>query len=289
MKTVHSTSALVAITCALLSTTAFAAESDKSGYNLFNPTPVEKMRDMSTDRPDQTESPFTVDAGHFQIEADIVKYTYDRYKANGENTRTKTWNAAPVNLKAGLTNSTDLQIVLDNYVHRTDSDKAAGTRETTDGFGDVTIRLKHNLWGNDGGKTAFALMPYVKVPTNQNDLENDDLEGGLIAPLAIDLGDGYGLGLMTQLDILKDADDSGYHPAFVNTATFAVEWTEKLGSYYEIFTEKGTDTGDRWAVSFDTGVTYGLTDNIQLDAGINIGVTEAADDYQPFLGATYRF
>lgn len=282
------TSFVVAGIAALSSTFAYAAD-NKSQYDLFNPTPTNLMRDMSTDRPDQTESPFTVDAGHFQIEADIVKYTYDRYKANGENTRTKTWNGAPVNLKAGLTNSTDLQIVVDNYVNRTDSDKAAGTRETTDGFGDVTLRLKHNLWGNDGGKTAFALMPYVKVPTNSNDLENDDIEGGLIAPLAIDLGNGYGLGLMTQLDILKDADDNGYHPAFVNTATFAVEWTEQLGSYYEIFTEKGTDTGDRWAVSFDTGVTYALSDNIQLDAGINIGLTEAADDYQPFVGTTFRF
>jgi long-subunit fatty acid transport protein len=68
-----------------------------------------------------------------------------------------------------------------------------------------------------------------------------------------------------------------------------VEWTERLGSYYEIFTGKGTDTGDRWAVSFDTGVTYVLVENVQLDAGINIGITDAADDYQPFIGATYRF
>lgn len=101
------TSFIVAGIAALSSTSAYAA-SDKSQYDLFNPTPTNLMRDMSTDRPDQTESPFTVDAGHFQIEADIVKYTYDRYKANGENTRTKTWNVAPVNLKAGLTNSTDL-------------------------------------------------------------------------------------------------------------------------------------------------------------------------------------
>lgn len=277
---------LLAGTC--IASVANAAE-EKSQYSLFNPTPVEMMRDMSTDRPDQTESPYTVDAGHFQIEADIVKYTYDRYKKNGENVRTKTWNVAPVNLKAGLTNSTDLQVVLDNYLDQTTSDKVAGTREEIDGFGDVTIRLKHNFWGNDGGDTAFALMPYVKLPTNSNDLGNNDVEGGLIAPLGIDLGGGYGLGLMTQLDVLKDADDDGYHPSFINTATFAVEWTEQLGTYYEIFTEKSTDGGEDWVVSFDTGATYALTENIQLDAGINIGVTESADDYQPFVGTTFRF
>src|SRR2546425_12662784 len=52
---------------------------DKGKYTLFNPTPRELMREMNTDRPDKTESPFTVDAGHFQIEADILNYTYDRY------------------------------------------------------------------------------------------------------------------------------------------------------------------------------------------------------------------
>src|SRR5258707_15821817 len=43
---------------------------DKSGYTLFNPTPREYMRAFTTDRPDLTESPFTVDAGHFQLEMD---------------------------------------------------------------------------------------------------------------------------------------------------------------------------------------------------------------------------
>jgi hypothetical protein len=279
---------LTLVTSLMLLNDAYA-ENHKNQYHLFNPTPKEEMRDLITDRPDQTESPYTVDAGHFQVEADFVKYTYDTNKQNGNNTRTRNLNIAPINLKAGLTNSTDIQFILDDYMKQTESDKATQTSEKNDGFGDITIRLKQNLWGNDSGKTAFALMPYIKTPTNTNDLGNDDVEWGLIAPLAIDLGDIYSLGLMTQLDYIKDADDSGYHPSFVNTATLGVAWTEALGSYYEIFTEKGTDTGDRWKVAFDTGVTYALNDNVQLDTGVNIGVTEAADDLQPFVGITYRY
>ena len=38
---------------------------DKSQYNLFNPTPVDLMRDFSSSRPDQTTGPHSVDAGHF--------------------------------------------------------------------------------------------------------------------------------------------------------------------------------------------------------------------------------
>ncbi len=35
-------------------------ETDKWQYNLLNPTPRNLMREMSTDRPDKTESPYTV-------------------------------------------------------------------------------------------------------------------------------------------------------------------------------------------------------------------------------------
>lgn len=47
---------------------------DKRQFTLFNPTPDKLMREMSTDRPDTTESPYTVDAGHFQFELDLAEY-----------------------------------------------------------------------------------------------------------------------------------------------------------------------------------------------------------------------
>src|SRR5687767_2381830 len=52
-----------------------SGRSDKSGYHLFDPTPRALMREMSTDRPDTTESPRTVDAGHFQLEMSFVDFT----------------------------------------------------------------------------------------------------------------------------------------------------------------------------------------------------------------------
>ena len=36
-------------------------------------------------------------------------------------------------------------------------------RDGAEGFGDMEIRLKHNLWGNDEGATALALMPFIKT------------------------------------------------------------------------------------------------------------------------------
>src|SRR5687767_5206236 len=95
---------------ALLGATC-AQGADKSQYHLFNPTPRELMREMSTDRPDKTESAYTVDAGHYQIEMDVLSYAYDRYNGLPGNTSVESVAIAPVNLKVGIRNNADLQLV----------------------------------------------------------------------------------------------------------------------------------------------------------------------------------
>ena len=63
---------------------------------------------------------------------------------------------APVNLKVGLCDRADLQLVLSPYTYQKSTDISAGTPHVVQrGFGDVVTRLKMNLWGNDGG-AAFA-------------------------------------------------------------------------------------------------------------------------------------
>jgi hypothetical protein len=238
-------------------------------------------RELSTDRPDKTESPYTVDAGRFQIEMDVATYTRDR----SDGVRTETVSVAPINFKLGLDRATDLQMIVEPYLRRTTTDRRLGRRETADGFGDVTVRVKRNLWGDDGGRTAFALMPFVKLPTNAGDLGNGKVEFGVIAPLAIALSERIGLGLMTELDVVEDDDARGYRASFINSATLGFALTDRLGMYTELFTERGDD----WIVTGDVGVTYALSDYTQIDAGANLGVTRRADDLAVFVGVSRRF
>jgi hypothetical protein len=283
---------LLALAVSAVVASAGGADSgDKSQYTLFNPTPKELMREMITDRPDKTESPYTVDAGHFQFEMDLVNYTYDRERAGGVDTRVDAFAIAPINLKVGLCNQADLQVVVEtwNYV-RTETSGAGATLHQR-GFGDVTTRLKYNFWGNDGGKTAFAAMPFVKLPTNQDELGNNSVEGGLILPLAVGLPLDFGMGLMTEFDFNRDATGNGRHTEFVNSVTFSHDrlLVKDLGGYVEFFSLVSAESGFRWIGTVDLGVTYGLSENVRLDAGVNIGVTKAADDVNPFVGLSWRF
>jgi hypothetical protein len=261
-----------------------AVPPDKSSYNLFNPVPENLMRDLSPDRPDQTESAYTVDAGHYQLEMDFVNFTYD--KTDG--TTTKAWDVGDFNFKAGLLNNVDVQLVYDNYlnVHTEDS---SGKSTSQSGFGDFTTRLKVNLWGDDGGKTAFALLPYVKFPTSTDNLGNKAVEGGMIFPLAVSLPHDFDLGLETAVSLMKNDDNGGYHEEFIASASLDHQIIGKLSGFVEFFSNFTTESHAGWVGTADIGLEYLVTKNIQLDCDCYFGVTRAAADFNPFVGITVRF
>ena len=258
---------------------------DKGGYTLFNPVPSVLLRELSPDRPDKTESPYTVDAGHYQLEMDFANYTRD----DSDGVRTRAWNVAPFNIKAGLLNKVDLQLIFDSYQHVRMDDHTTGTTITQSGVGNITARLKVNLWGNDGGQTALALLPYTKFPTSTDGLGNHAIEGGLLLPLAVKLPCGFDLGLETGTGFFQNGSDSNYHADFVNMATLGHAIAGKLSGYVEFFSGLSTERHSGWIGTVDFGLEFLVTENVQLDCGCNFGITRAADDFNPFAGITVRF
>src|SRR6476619_8611242 len=75
---------------------------DKSQYTLFNPTPADCMREFDPDRPDITDSPFTVDAGHIQFETGLFSYALSRPDEQG--IVTEEFDIADTDNRLGVTN-----------------------------------------------------------------------------------------------------------------------------------------------------------------------------------------
>ena len=258
---------------------------DKSRYNLFHPTPDNLLRELATDRPDKTESPTTVDAGHFQIEMDFATFTRD--ETNG--LETETWNIAPFNVRIGLLNNVELSLIFESYLREDVEDGTTKARSTLSGAGDFITRLKINLWGNDSGRTAFAVFPFVKFPTNTDSLGNTSVEGGAIFPFSAKLPAQVEMGMETGVLFLRNEAGPDYHQEFVNSITFSREIVGKLSGYCEFFSSVSTERDSEWVGTFDVGFTYALTANLQLDCGCNIGVTDSADDINVFSGISVRF
>lgn len=238
------------------------------------------VRPMSTDRPDTTESAYTVPAGMFQMEAGF--FDYERDAVRGSRTETATWGQ--VNFKAGLSDSMDLQLVFDSYQEV--STYTAGSTLRQSGFGDVIVRLKKNLWGNDEGRSAFALMPYVSIPTG-TELSAHAWQGGLIAPFAYELSDRFAFGAMGQMDMVHDADTQGYDLQWLASATLGMAVTDRAGMYFEAVAVAGEDAD--FIALFNTGITYAVTDSLVFDAGVRIGLNRPAPDFGVFSGVSFRF
>jgi hypothetical protein len=273
-------------------TAAAQAADDRTQYTLFNPTPDRLLRDLNTDRPDMTESPFTVDAGRVQLETTLFSFTRSRPDPDG--TVTDTYEAGTTNVRLGLTYNSELNVIWQPYgaVRTRPGDGVDALRQS--GVGGLEIRTKINLWGNDTfdkpGTTALGLLPYVSLPTDRgNGISPDNVEGGFILPFAIKLTDKFALGLNAAVDVVHNDDASGYHAEYRTSGSLSYDWTEKFSTYYELAGRFGTrdPRGDVGIVA--TGFSYQVSKNLQFDAGINIGFTNAADRINPFIGVSTRF
>ena len=239
-------------------------------------------RELITDRPDKTEAAYTVDLGRYQFETDIVSYTRDR----AAGVTTERWAFNLINMKRGMTPNSDLQVLVESLRFTRTRELGATTRVL--GFGDITVRFKQNLWGNDEGTTAFALMPFVRFATAKADFGGRGGSAGLIAPLAISLPNDWGLGLMAQFNRDPNARTDGHHWKVIGTAAIGHSIVGALGGYAEFFSQSSWETGAKWVVTADFGLTYGMTPDLQFDVGANVGVTDAADDLNPFVGVSWR-
>jgi hypothetical protein len=263
-----------------------SAVRDKSGYNLFNPVPKDLMRELAADRPDKTDCPFTVDAGHFQVEMDFANFTYD--EPNGSNLRIRAVEVAPMNLKVGLLNNLDFQLVFASYRWERTEDQNRGTVERKTGFAGLTPRMKFNVIGNDGGFFAVGFIPFVKASLSEDHLEKSGVEGGVGIPYAFDLQN-WELGLQTTFRVNRNESGAHHHAEFDDSVSVGHVIIGKLSGYVEFFSNVSTDEGSGWIGTVDTWLTYQLSENIRLDGGVYIGITSAADDWHPWLGMTWRF
>lgn len=265
------------------------ARIDKGGYTLFNPVPIALMREFSTDRPDVNDTPHTVDAGHFQVEMDIAAYTYDRNNVEKAPIRVTTWEVAPMLIKVGILNWVDLQLGISPYTDIVTIDHVTGVRTSSRGFGDSVLRAKLNLWGNDGGDTAFALIPYIKAPTAQNDLGNRKWEGGISLPLEMELPAGFDFGVMPILSALGNDSGPGRDFQYGGAIVIGHQIAGPVDGLVEFIGQERTQRGAQWEGVLNLAVTWAVSGNLHLDCGMKFGLTRSADDLRPAIGLSWRY
>ncbi len=239
------------------------------------------IREFSTDRPDTTESPFTVPKGMIQLEASLADFSRDR---RGTPANHRQWIFGQINLKRGLSQNTDLQMIFNT--HSVAGQVEGGDRTYSKGFGDITLRIKQNLIGNDSGKIALALMPYLTLPTHTG-LSERAWAGGLIIPASISFQNGWILGVMTELDLRDRSADGTGQIQSLNSATLGIPLSKRLSSYTEIVSVSSPSAPHQ--LTANTGIILQISENLAVDAGCRIGLSASAPDLGVFSGFSIRF
>jgi hypothetical protein len=270
------------ITGMLISLPGMLRAQGHHAYTLFNPVPKLAMREMETDRPDITESPYTVDAGHIQYETDL--YRLQREKGTLSTKHTHLFNQG--NLKIGLLHSTSIQFGFQTYVSERERDLQSGELSKGHGIGDIDICIKQNLTGDDGGNFSIAVLPYLKFPTARYTAESK-YEGGIIVPMLLRLPGEWNLGSQLEADKLMDSEENGMHTELLQSLSIGhdiIKHLEGIGETYYRYDFKK----HHWSNFLNASAQVEINKNFKVDAGINYGLqSDAEKNY--FVGTSLRF
>lgn len=259
---------------------AFGQADTAKHYNLAHPVPANKMKEMETDRPDVTESAYTVEAGHFQVESDL--YRHVRNTSDGIRSIQNSYHVA--NYKLGLSAKTDIQLVVPTFVNNTERDVQTGKLLTKkSGIDDITLRFKYNLWGSGGGKTALAVLPFISFPTSS--FENNGVQGGITFPFAAEITSEVKFGSQVSASFVKE-EDNKYYNELLYSFTFGRSLFKQVDGFVEGYTTYSTYTkkADFFA---NGGLVFSVNSNLNIDAGINYGLNKGADKVY-FIGFSFR-
>lgn len=283
-------SILGAALAACVATTPALAEDappDKSGYTLFNPTPDSALRDFAPDRPGKAHGTTTLDAGRFQIETDFANTTYFPARRPDPTVRAYTFGA-PM-LKAGVTSFMDVQLVSTGLYNWQSARDVTG-RSVAKGFGDTLLGTKVNLFGNDGGDQSMAFLAFAKIPTAARALGNGKPEYTFFLPFTTKLPQDFMLTLEPGYGSLRNSANNGYRGDYTFAANLQHElFVKGLTGGLEIAAEWSAARKDRTKVSLDPMLAYQITKNLQIDAGLYIGLNRATPRYVAYTGFAYRF
>lgn len=247
-------------------------------YTLFRPTPRAEMRPITVDT-----VPFTVDPGHAQVEVDLINAAWE---GSGGVMTDRRIDLFGFNARLGLTESIDAQIAWVPY-RRSEHGLGGVMNSTAQGVGDATVRVKFNLWGNDGGRSAAALMPFVGLPTASGGVGAGGIEGGAIVPVFINLPGGVGSYVNSTAAFARNASGVGHHPSVAVTAGVTRPLAGPLGATVEWTTS--ADAEGALAIGHDLNAVANLVigaDEIDIGACMSMPDPQAA--LNPYVKMTIR-
>lgn len=232
---------------------------------------------LVTDRPDFTESALTIPQGLYQAEfgTTFTKSGSDKENGFGE-----------LLMRIGLNKRTELRVGVPTYL----TTRAAQSGRTS-GFSDASLGFKFSLAsaGAQLGLRQFdvGLIVATTLPTGSRAYRGKYLQPGAKLLLASALTETIAVSANLNYDYVSENDDQFGEVS--SSLSFGFVLNERTGAYLEYFGFYPSGEARDDSNFVNTGATYLLNNDLQLDARVGKGLSKNQDDYFIGAGASVRF
>lgn len=240
---------------------------------------------ISTDRPDFVESSDVVGTGRVQIE---TGFSSERNQADGLKSRTR---STPTLLRLGVSETLEVRVETDGYLRSRTRDQATGAVLRERGFSDASLGVKWHVRDGDEGRgtPGIAWLAHLDVDSGSRPFRGQGVRPSLRAVAEWDLPNDYSVGVMPGLLADRNADGKRY-VAGIFAVTLGKAWTPALRGFVELAGQRLTTRKNGGSVvTLDAGVTYLLSDSVQLDFSVARGLNASTPDFQWGMGVSVRF
>lgn len=222
---------------------------------------------IQCDRPDQTETSFTVPKGRFQLESGFS------FKKDND---LKTYSVPSSLWKYGITKSWELRMITEWNSDAVGSEKTAGIQP-------IQIGAKVNFCDEKKLRPKTSLIAHIAIP----DWASSAYKGNFYAPnfrftLQNTLMDGLNLGY----NIGANWSPFDGKPSGLYTLTLGYSITESLGFYGEIF--GFFPQNEQANHSIDGGFTYLIFNDFMLDLSAGKRIAGETADFYVAFGISFR-
>ena len=230
-----------------------------------------------TDRPDQTESPNLVPTGFFQIETGFL---YEEMENPNFQEKNLTYNTTL--FRYGLLNNLELRLGFDCSKTET-SLKNNPKNEVSNGMSPLYVGFKIGVAEEKGMLPTIGFLGGAVLPfTAAEGFRPAHTGGEFRFAFAHTLGDKWGLSYNAGISWNGNDPTASYLYSMVLGYSF----TEKLSVFAEIYGD--FPEGEKAQHLADTGLTYLISKNFQLDISAGTGLS-TDQNFFIGIGAGFRF
>jgi hypothetical protein len=232
---------------------------------------------LQPNRPGQADPPTVLATGEFQVEGG---FNFERETDDGANV--DNLSLPGLELRFGVLENVELQIAADGFVWERHDDE-----RNRSGGSDVELDMRIRLADQLRWRPALAIEFGLSLPTGSGFNTSDGYDPELEVLYAWDIGERWNLnGNFDFASESQGQSDSQRHSVFRPQLALGLSINDRVGTFIEYYGVIEEDAANQHSV--DAGVTYLLSDDVQLDFSAGAGLNNAAPDYFVAAGIAWR-